>query len=223
MDKKSEITVLLADDHGIVRKGIRSLLEQESWIKIVGEAEDGMEVLKKAGTLLPDILVLDISLPLLNGLEVARRLNKLQPEIKIIILSMHDSEELIYETLQAGVKGYILKKSAPDQLVSAIRAVSLGKSFFSPEISKIIDERKIEQGQVIGNESILVPALTGRETEILQLVAEGHSNREIAEILFISIKTVENHRSKIMEKMNFRNIADLIKYAVSKGIIQLRD
>ena len=223
MDKKSEITVLLADDHGIVRKGIRSLLEQESWIKIVGEAEDGMEVLKKAGTLLPDILVLDISLPLLNGLEVARRLNKLQPEIKIIILSMHDSEELIYETLQAGVKGYILKKSAPDQLVSAIRAVSLGKSFFSPEISKIIDERKIEQGQLIGKESILVPALTGRETEILQLVAEGHSNREIAEILFISIKTVENHRSKIMEKMNFRNIADLIKYAVSKRIIQLRD
>jgi len=223
MDKKSEITVLLADDHGIVRKGIRSLLEQESWIKIVGEAEDGMEVLKKAGKLLPDILVLDISLPLLNGLEVARRLNKLHSEIKIIILSMHDSDDLIYETLQAGVKGYILKKSAPDQLVSAIRAVSLGKSFFSPEISKIIDERKIEQGQLIGKESILVPALTGRESDILQLVAEGHSNREIAEILFISIKTVENHRSKIMEKMNFRNIADLIKYAVSKGIIQLRD
>lgn len=223
MDRKNEITVLLADDHTIVRKGIRSLLEQESWIQIVGEAEDGLEAVKRAGMLLPDILVLDISLPLLNGLEVARRLNTQHPEIKIIILSMHDSEDLIYETLQVGVKGYILKKSAPDQLVSAIRAVSMGKSFFSPEISKLINDRKIEQGQLVDNEFILIPALTERETEILQLVAEGYCNREIAKILFISIKTVENHRSKIMEKMNFRNIADLIKYAISKGIIQLRD
>ena len=223
MNSNNEVTVLLAEDHAIVRKGLRLLLEQEGGIKVVGEAEDGRETLKKAGELIPDILVLDISMPLLNGLDVARQISKLQPEIRIIILSMYASEDLVYETLQAGVKGYVLKKSAPDQLVSAIRAVSVGESFFSPEISKIIDERKIEQGQLIGKESIQFPALTGRETEILQLVAEGHSNREIAKILFISIKTVENHRSKIMKKLNFRNITDLVRYAISKGIIQLRD
>jgi len=221
MDSKNEITVLLADDHVIVRKGIRSLLEQESWIQVVGEAEDGMEALKEAERLLPNILLLDISLPLLNGLEVARRLNKQHPEIKIIILSMHDSEDLISKTLNVGIKVYILKKSAPDQLVSAIHAVSMGKSLLSSEISEIIQEGIMNEDQVMGKEPHRAPMLTKRETEILQLVAEGHSNREIAKILFISIKTVENHRSKIMQKLNFRNITDLVRYAIGRGIIQV--
>lgn len=221
MDSKNEITVLLADDHVIVRKGIRSLLEQEAWIKIVGEADDGRETLKKAGELIPDILVLDISMPLLNGLDVARQLSKQHPEIKIIILSMHDSEDLIYETLQAGVKGYILKKSAPDQLVSAIHAVSLGNSFYCTQVSEIIQKWALDHDQMMGKESQQASILTKRETDILQLVAEGHSNREIAKILFISIKTVENHRSKIMKKLNFRNITDLVRYAIGKGIIQI--
>ena len=200
MERKNEISVILADDHAIVRKGLRLLLEHESGIKVIGEAEDGIEAVKKVEELMPGILVLDISLPLLNGLEVARQLNKRRPGIKIIILSMHDTEELVYETLLAGAKGYILKKSAPDQLVAAFRSVSLGRSFFSPEIAEIINERMIEQ--FTENELVQTPSLTERESQILQLVAEGHCNREMAKLLQISIKTVENHRAKIMGKMN---------------------
>lgn len=218
METKNEISVFLADDHAIVRKGLRSLLEHEAGMKVIGEAEDGIETVKKVEELLPCILVLDISLPLLNGLEVARQLNKRRPEIKIIILSMHDTEELVYETLRAGVKGYILKKSAPEQLVSAIQSVSLGKSYFSPEITELISARLIEKSP---DELPQTPSLTERETQILQLVAEGHCNREMAKILQISIKTVENHRAKIMEKLNFKNITDLVRYALSKGIIQI--
>lgn len=218
MESKNEITVFLPDDHTIVRKGIRSLLEQESGIKLIGEAEDGLDTIKKVEALLPAILVLDISLPLLNGLEVARQLNKRFPGIKIIILSMHDTEELIYEMIRAGVKGYILKKSAPEQLVAAIQSVALGKPYFSPEIAEIVNARKTE---LYPDELPKTPMLTERESQILQLVAEGHCNREIAKLLQISIKTVENHRAKIMEKMNFKNITDLIRYAISKGIIQL--
>ena len=221
METKNEISVFLADDHAIVRKGLRALLEHEAGMKVIGEAEDGIETVKKVEELLPGILVLDISLPLLNGLEVARKLNKRRPEIKIIILSMHDSEELVYETLRAGVKGYILKKSAPEQLVAAIQSVSLGKTFFSPEIVELISARMNEQGPQTENNLPQTPILTERESQILQLVAEGHCNREMAKILQISIKTVENHRAKIMEKMNFKNVADLIRYAISKGIIPL--
>jgi DNA-binding NarL/FixJ family response regulator len=221
MDSKNEITVFLADDHAIVRKGLRSLLEHEFGIVVIGEAEDGIETVKKVGELSPGILVLDISMPLLNGLEVARQVNKRCPGVKIIILSMHDTEELVFETLRAGVKGYIIKKSAPEQLVSAIRSVSLGKLFFSPEIAEIISERMREQSQQTENEMPQTPTLTERESQILQLVAEGHCNRGIAKILQISIKTVENHRASIMEKLNFKNITDLIRYAIGKGIIQL--
>ncbi|EKD30710.1 MAG: TRAP-type C4-dicarboxylate transporter, periplasmic solute-binding protein [uncultured bacterium] len=218
MERENEITVFLADDHAIVRKGLRSLLEHEFGIKVIGEAEDGLEAVKKVEELLPKILILDISLPLLNGLEVARQLIKRCPEIKIIVLSMYDTEELVFETLHAGVKGYIVKKSAPEQLISAIRSVSLGKSFFSPEIAEIIGTRMIEK---FPDELPQTPSITEREIQILQLVAEGHSNREMAKILQISIKTVENHRAKIMEKLNFKNITDLIRYAISKDIIKL--
>lgn len=217
--EKNEISVLLADDHTMVRKGIRSLLIQEDRIKITGEAENGLEALKKAETLLPEILVLDISLPLLNGLEVARQLNYKQPKIKIIILSMYDSEELINETLLAGVKGYLLKKAAPEQLVSAIYSVSRGGLFFSPEISKKIMEQTTENGRVVNNIPKRTAILTEREREILQLVVEGYSSRKIGKILFISLKTVENHRANIMRKLDIHNMVDLIKYALNKGII----
>lgn len=221
MNRKTDIPVFLADDHAIVRKGLRSLLELESGMLIIGEAGDGIEAIRKVEELQPDILVLDISLPLLNGLEVARQLSKRCPEVKIIILSMHDSEELVLETLRAGVKGYVVKRSAPEQLVSAIRAVSLGKTFFSPEIAETIKERIVRQFPQTETKIPQTPVLTERETQVLQLVAEGHCNHEIAKLLQISIKTVENHRAKIMEKMNFKNITDLIRYAISKGIIQL--
>lgn len=216
----SSISGLLAEDHTILRKGLCSLLENEYGIEVIGEAENGREAIEKAEKLKPDIVVLDISLPLLNGIEVTKQLRKNFPEIKILILTMHTSDEFVFEVLNAGAKGYIIKKAAPDELVSAIHAISLGKSYFSPEISKMLIERKIETGQTQDG-SITVKILTEREREVLQLVAEGHSSREIADMLFLSIKTVENHRANMMEKLGLHNLTELIKYAISKGIIQL--
>lgn len=216
----SNIRVLLVEDHTILRKGLCSLLENEYGIEVIGEAENGREALEKAEDLLPDIVVLDISLPLLNGLEVTRQLKKRFPEIRILILTMHTSDEFVFEILNAGAKGYVVKKAAPNELVSAIHAVFLGQSFFSPEISKMMLDRMVERGQ-LDHESDVNEILTEREREIIQLVAEGHSSRTIAEMLFVSLKTVENHRSNIMKKIDVDNLAGLIKYAISKGIIQI--
>jgi len=216
----SNIKVLLVEDHTILRKGLCSLLENEYGIEVIGEAENGREAIEKAENLLPDIVVLDISLPLLNGLEVTRQLKKRFPEIKILILTMHTSDEFVFEILNAGAKGYIVKKAAPNELVAAIHAVYLGQSFFSPEISKMMLDRMVEKGQ-LHDDSDVNEILTEREREILQLVAEGNSSRTIAEMLFLSLKTVENHRSNIMKKLDIDNLAGLIKYAISKGIIQI--
>ncbi|MFA5973698.1 MAG: response regulator transcription factor [Lentimicrobiaceae bacterium] len=216
----SSIKVLLAEDHTILRKGLCSLLENEYGIEVVGEAENGREAIEKTELLHPDVLVLDISMPLLNGIEVTRQLKKKFPDLKILILTMHATDEFVFEVLNAGAKGYVIKKAAPDELVSAIHAVSVGQSYFSPEISKMLLDRVTETGPM-HDESIIYKILTEREREILQLVAEGHSSREISEMLFISIKTVENHRANIMEKLGLHNLAELIKYAINKGIIQL--
>lgn len=216
----SNIRVLLAEDHTILRKGLCSLLENEFGIEVVGEAGNGREAIEKTELLHPDVLVLDISMPLLNGIEVTRQLKKKFPDLKILILTMHASDEFVFEVLNAGAKGYIIKKAAPDELVSAIHAVSLGQSFFSPEISKMLLDRMVDTG-MMQDESIAFKNLSVREREVLQLVAEGHSSREISEMLFISIKTVENHRANIMEKLGLHNLAELIKYAINKGIIQL--
>lgn len=219
MDK---IEVLLVEDHTIVRKGLSSLIEQDSGIEVSGEADNGREALKKADELSPDVVVLDISLPLLNGLEVCRQLNRQHPNIHILMLTMYESDELVFQSLQAGAKGYLLKKAAPDELISAIYAVKQGKSFFSPEISKMLIERMVDQGESKENLT-QPPALTKREREVLQLVAEGYSSREIGNMLNISVKTAENHRAKIMHKLNLNNITELIKYALSKGIIHLKE
>lgn len=215
-----KIKVLLAEDHTIVRKGLRSLLEQDFHIVVVGEAGDGHEALGKAEKLHPDIIVLDISMPLLNGLEVARQLSQLHPDIKILILSMHDSEEMVLKSLEAGAKGYVLKKAVPDELITAINRVFYGKTYFSPSIEEMIQERMAEQGQP-KKELTQQPVLTKRQREIIQLVAEGYSSKEIAKMLKLSIKTVENHRTNIMNKLKLNGITDWIKYAISKGIIHL--
>jgi len=215
-----KIRVLLAEDHTIVRKGLRSLLEQDFNIVVAGEAGDGHEALEKAKKLHPDIILLDISMPLLNGLEVAKQLSQILPDIKILILSMHDSEEMILESLEAGAKGYILKKAVPDELITAINMVFYGKTYFSPSIEEMIRERTAEQGKP-KEELIQQPVLTRRQREIIQLVAEGYSSREIAKILKLSIKTVENHRANIMNKLKLDNVTDIVKYAISKGIIHL--
>jgi len=216
----SNIKVLLVEDHTIVRKGIISLLENELRIEIIGEAENGIDAVKMAEEIHPDVMVLDISLPLLNGLEVTKQVTKRFPKIKILILTMHNSEEFVFELLKAGAKGYVIKKAAPHELISAIHAIYHGESYFSPEISKmVLDRLSATMNSTLETDSLKL--LTKREREVLQLIAEGRPNREIAEIMLLSIKTIESHRANIMNKLNFHNVSDLIKFAIRKGIINL--
>jgi DNA-binding NarL/FixJ family response regulator len=213
------IRVLLAEDHTIVRKGLRSLLEDEEGIEVIGEAEDGREAIKLAEKLHPDIVVMDIAMPGLNGLEATRQLRKLHPEIKILILSVYANEEYVFQTLQAGAEGYLVKKAAPSELILAIKAVHQGNSFLSPSISRTVIDEYIRRAEEISEGDDAFKNLTARETEVLQLIAEGRKTREIAELLYISIKTVETHRAHIMDKLGIHSTAELTQYAISKGII----
>lgn len=220
MDK---IRVLLADDHTIVRKGLRSLLDNEPGIEVVGEADDGREAVQQVEDLQPDIVVMDIAMPSLNGLEATRLIKQRSPETKVLILTMHADEEYVHQLLRAGVSGYLVKKAAPTELVTAIRAAWQGESFLSPSISRqVIDEYILRAGGAKEEEDSF-DKLTNREREVLQLLAEGHSNRQVAEILSISVKTVETHKSNLMDKLDIQNITELIKYAIRKGVIRLND
>jgi len=216
MDK---IRVLLAEDHTIVRKGLRSLLEGEAGIEVIGEAEDGREAIKLADKLHPDIVVMDIAMPGLNGLEATRQLKKRFPEMKILILTMHANEEYILQTLKAGALGYLVKKAAPSELISAIKAVYQGNSFLSPSISRKVIDDYIRRADEISEGAEGFEQLTVREREVLQLIAEGRKNWEIAGLLYISIKTVETHRAHIMDKLDIHSTAELTRYAIRKGII----
>lgn len=216
----SKIRVLLAEDHTIVRKGIRSLLDNEPDMEVVGEASDGRETVEKAEKLIPDVVLMDITMPQLNGLEATRQIKKLLPDIKILGLTMYTNEEYILQLLQAGGSGYVVKQSAPSDLIAAIRAVYRGDSFLSPEVSKVIIDEYLKQAGQTGPETSY-DKLTDREREVLQLITEGLSNREIADKLHISVKTVGVHRTNLMEKLNIHNTIDLVKYAIRKGIIRL--
>ena len=211
--------VLLAEDHTIVRKGLRSLLDKETGIKVVGEAEDGREAIAKAEELHPDVVVMDIAMPGLNGLEATRQIKKRFPDIKIIILTMHTNKEYVSQTLKAGASGYLVKKAAPDELISAINAVHKGNSFLSPSISRMVIDEYIQRSKEISEGEEGFEQLTVREREVLQLIAEGRKTREIAELLYISIKTVETHRAHIMNKLDIHSTAELTRYAIRKGII----
>lgn len=214
----SKIKILLVEDHTIVRQGLRSLLEQNSGMEVIGEAENGKEAVQKAENLKPDIVLMDVSMPLLNGIEATRQIKKHWPEIKVLILTMHTTEEYIFQILRAGASGYIVKKAAHQELITAIHAVNRGDKFLSPSISKkVIEEYILKAGETIEQDSF--ERLTAREREVLQLISEGESNREIAERLFLSVKTVETHKANVMEKLELRTNADLIKYALRKGII----
>lgn len=217
----NKINVLLADDHTIVRKGLRALLETEETIEVLDEAEDGREALKKTQKLLPDVVVMDIAMPGLNGLEATRQIKKQFPAIKVLILSMHTTKEYIFQTLRAGASGYLVKKAAPRDLVSAIQAVSRGESFLSPTISATVIEEYIRGAEKTVKEEDPFEILTNREREVLQLIAEGNSIRKIAENINVSPKTVEVHRSHIMEKLDIHNTPELTKYAIQKGITSL--
>lgn len=214
------ITVLLAEDHTIVRKGIRSLLDAESDIDVVAEAENGRDAVEKAEQIHPDIVVMDHSMPILNGLEAMRQIHQRQPDIKVLILTMHTNEEYVFQFLQAGAAGYLVKQSAPGELVAAIRAVFQGQSFLSPSISKaVIDEYVRQAGATAITDSL--DTLTPREREVLQLMAEGYTMREIGEQLHISIKTAGVHRTNILQKLHLTSMTDLTRYAIRKGIISL--
>lgn len=215
-----KIRVLLAEDHTIVRQGISALLRSEPDIEVAGEAADGLEALELAKKLIPDVVLMDIAMRNLNGLEATRKIKKLFPHTKVLVLTMYDNEEWIFQILKVGASGYLIKDSAMTELTSAIRAVHQGDSYLSPSISKkVIEEyiRKAEMGEKGGLEDLL----SGREREILQLIAEGHSVPQIASLLCISKKTVEAHKNHIMEKLNIRDKVGLIKYAIRTGLTKL--
>jgi len=214
-----KIKVVVADDHTILRQGIKALLDNQEGIEVVGEAKDGREAIKTIEELLPDVILMDIAMPGLNGLEATRRIKKKFPKTKVVVLTMHANEEYIFQILNAGADGYLVKETAFQDLISAINAVHKGEAFMSPSISKKVMTDYIQRAQ--GEEKVGFDTLTTREREILQLVAEGNSNKKIAEALFISPKTVETHRAHIMDKLNIHDRAGLIKYAIRKGMINL--
>ena len=216
----SKIRVLLAEDHTIVRKGIRSLLDDEPSIEVVGEAANGREAVAQASALKPDIVVMDHTMPLLNGLEATRQLRKALPDVRVLILTMHTNEEYVFQFLQAGAAGYLVKQTAPTDLITAIRTIYAGDSFLSPKISKAVIDEYVRSSEASGRAS-LENVLTEREREVLQLVAEGLSNQEIAGQLHISAKTVGVHRLNLMQKLDLHNLADLTEYAIRAGIISV--
>jgi two-component system response regulator NreC len=212
------LRILLADDHGIVRRGLKSLLESQPGLSVIGEAADGLEALRLCGELSPDLLIIDISMPLMNGIEVASRAQKLEPAPGVIILSMHADESYIMRALAAGARGYLVKDATDEDLIPAVRAVAAGKPFFSPTVAAVLMEDYVRQLRARGL-SDSYDLLTDREREILQLLAEGRSNKEVAALLDVGLSTVETHRANLMQKLNLHNTAEIVLYAVRKGII----
>jgi len=213
-----KIRILIADDHKLIRSGLRLLVEQQSDFSVVGEASDGREAVSLAKSLQPDVAVMDISMPNLNGIEAAHQITEHYPGTGVIILSMHPDESYILRALQAGAKGYLLKDSAESDLILAVRAVAGGKSFFSPAVSRVLLDDYVRKLKRSGTEDAY-DLLTAREREVLQLVAEGNSNKDVANLLNLSVYTVETHRSNIMQKLRLKGVPELTLYAVRKGLI----
>jgi two-component system response regulator NreC len=211
------IRILLADDHTVMRRGLRALLERQTGFTVVAEASDGREAVDLAAAVHPDVAVMDIGMPNLNGIEAAQRITGKNPNTAVVMLSMHADEGYVLRTLKAGARGYLLKDSPEEDLINAIRAVHEGKAFFSPAISKMLAEDYMRQLRQRGMEDSY-ELLTPREREVLQMLGEGKSNKDIATRLNLSLYTVETHRSNLLEKLNLHSTAELILYAVRKGI-----
>lgn len=214
-----KIRILLADDHTILREGIHSLLEHEPDMDVIGEAEDGHQAVKIAAQLKPDVVLMDISMPRLNGLEATSQIKKFIPDAKVLILTMYDNEEYIRKALAAGAMGYLLKDAAASELLGAIRAVYRGEAVLSPAVTRLVIEDYLRWGDLKIEEPN--DELSEREREILQLIAEGNTNKQIADILCISIKTVQAHRTSLMNKLDLHDRGELIKYAIQKKIIEI--
>jgi len=214
----AKLRILLGDDHRLVRQGLRKILEDRSDWLIVGEASDGRESVKQVLALAPDVAILDIGMPLLNGIEATRQIVRRAPRVRVLILSMHLNEAYVTRALQAGAMGYLLKDSADTDLILGVAAVSAGKSFFSPAVAKVMLDDYVRH---LAGKGIVdrYDSLSEREREIFQLVAEGRSNKAIADLLFVSPTTVETHRAHILQKLDVHNTAELVLYAVRRGVI----
>ena len=210
--------ILIADDHLVMRAGLRLLLERHEDFEVVGEADDGRQAVDQAAVLKPDVAVVDVAMPNLNGIEATRLMIAANPSIAVVVLSMHTDETYVMRALRSGAKAYLLKSSAETDLIQAVRAVRAGKSFFSPEVSRMLLEDYVRQMGQKGVEDSY-DLLTAREREILQLVAEGRASKDVAAHLNLSLHTVETHRTKILQKLNLHSVPELILYAVRKGII----
>ena len=211
-----KIKVLIVDDHRVVRDGLAKILEGCADIEVVGGAADGLEAIRRFSELEPHVVLLDISMPKLGGLEVCRRIKKTNPRARIVILSMHEEEEYSMKLVRMGVSGYLLKDSAAQEVIEAVRTAFAGKAYFSPQISKTLAESYRES---VHAEDDPYERLNDREREVLQLIAEGNTNKQIAEILFISPKTVDNHRTHLMRKLNIHSAADLTRWATKRGLV----
>lgn len=209
-----KIKILVVDDHTLMRDGIHALLSLSNDIEVIGEATDGREALDKVQELSPDVVVMDIAMPVMDGLEATRRIKKKNPRVKVLVLTQYDNREYILSAVKAGADGYVPKKAAGSELASAIRAIHAGDSFLYPSAATALIKDYLRQ-------AVEEPydRLTSREREILKLIAEGHTSKEIADMLFISLKTVLGHRTKIMQKLDIHNRTELIKYAMHKGLV----
>ena len=211
--------IVLADDHTLVRQGIRKILDGQGDLQVVGEAGDGVELLFLLNELKPSLVILDISMPNLQGIQTARQIKMKYPAMKILIMTMHKDKEYLYLALSAGAKGYLLKEDADKELFTAIEKVQQGKTYISPYFSEDVVDDLVQIGRADGKAIFEIDPLTSREREVLKLIAEGKSSKEIAALLFISVFTVNNHRASIMEKLNLNKATDLVKYAIRKGYI----
>jgi two-component system response regulator NreC len=208
-----KIRVILADNHVVVRQGVKSLLEREGFL-VVGEAGDGQDLVRIAKELQPDVVVLDIGMPLMNGLIAARELKRVCPTAKTILLTRHDEDQYVIEALRAGIRGYILKNQAANDLVHALQQVSRGQVYLSPGISRVVVDAYVSKSSVPDD------PLSAREHEVLQLIAEGKSTKDVASMLGVSVKTAESHRTRLMQKLDIHETASLVRYAVRRGLVQ---
>jgi two-component system response regulator NreC len=218
----AKIRLILADDHAVVRSGIRMLLEAQPDIEIVAEAESGREAVEEARRTKPDVVLMDVQMPGLNGIEATQQIKKLVPETAILALTMHEDDQYFFEMLHSGASGYVPKRAAPDELVTAIRTVARGEIFLYPSLATRLVQDYLKRADA-NDQPLVYDDLTPREREVLVLIAEGMSNAEIAENLVISVKTVDRHRENIMRKLNMHNRVDLVKYAIRSGLIDLEE
>jgi two-component system, NarL family, nitrate/nitrite response regulator NarL len=216
---KQTIRVLIADDHPVVRKGLQSCLAKQDRVKIVGEAADGDEALQKAMDLAPDVVLMDISMPRMSGLAATQVLREQAPNIKVLVLSVHNNKDYIFRIIQAGAHGYVSKEASPEELSHAIECVHSGETFFSPEIAQAALSHLVQNG---GKKEPFTQ-LTDREREVLVLIAEGQSNKEIANKLGIGVRTIETHRERIMRRLDIHSVAGLTKFAIANGLVSLED